>query len=152
MKKILRKSRIFAIVVVIANLFFSMAAFGQEPTVTLDQADLDYAPGETVYITGTGWKPGEIVTLEIDNLTTPEVDCGVYNPGPHELWTTVADGNGNFSASWYVNDCELNSSLFLEAYGGESGFTFEIFFTDAGPTSGIYESYIVLNKNNTGNN
>ncbi|MBA4277656.1 HYR domain-containing protein, partial [Flavobacterium sp.] len=152
MKKILRKSRIFAIVVVIANLFFSMAAFAQEPTVTLDQADLDYAPGETVYITGTGWKPGEIVTLEVANLTNPDVDCGAVTPEPHVLWTTIADEAGNFTASWYVNDCELGAQLFLEAYGKTSGFTFEIFFTDAGPTSGIYESYIVLNKNNTGNN
>ncbi|MBA4318422.1 MAG: hypothetical protein C0412_08480, partial [Flavobacterium sp.] len=141
MKTFLRKSRIFAIVFVIANLFFSSAAFGQEtvtePTVTLDQTDLDYAPGETVYITGTGWKPGELVTLEVDNLTNPDVDCGVYNPGPHELWTTVADGNGNFAASWYVNDCELGANLMLEAYGKESGFTFEIFFTDATWTLGL---------------
>jgi len=136
MKTFLRKCGIFAIVFVMANLFFSNAAFGQEtepnPTVTLDQADLDYAPGETVYITGSGWKPGEEVTLEVTNLTNPEVDCGPVNPEPHVLWTTIADEAGNFTASWYVNDCELGADLFLEAYGRESGFTFEIFFTDAG--------------------
>ncbi|SHH04527.1 hypothetical protein SAMN05443549_1131, partial [Flavobacterium fluvii] len=137
MKKILLKSRIVILVFVMANLFFSSTVFGQEPTVTLDQADLDYAPGETVGITGTGWKPGETVTLEVSNLTNPNVDCGVYNPGPHELWTTVADGNGNFTASWYVNDCELGAKLFLEAYGKESGFTFEIFFTDGNVAFGV---------------
>jgi hypothetical protein len=131
MKTFLRKSGIFAIVFVMTNLFFSNAAFGQEPSITLDQADLDYAPGETVYITGSGWKPGETVTLEVSNLTNPDVDCGPVSPEPHVLWTIVADGAGNFNASWYVNDCELGAQLFLEAYGRESGFTFEIFFTDA---------------------
>ncbi|MCI4444061.1 MAG: hypothetical protein JHC39_11230, partial [Lentimicrobium sp.] len=127
MKTFLRKFGIFAIVFVMANLFFSSAAFGQvtEPTVTLDQADLDYAPGETVYITGSGWHPGETVTLEVGNLTTPDVDCGVTNP--HLSWTVVADESGNFSASWYVNDCELGADLMLEAFGRESGFTFEMF-------------------------
>jgi hypothetical protein len=117
MKTFLRKSGIFAIVVVMANLFFSSAAFGQstEPTVTLDQADLDYAPGETVYITGTGWHPGETVTLEVGNLTNPGIDCGAINP--HLPWTVVADGVGNFTASWYVFECELGANLMLEAYG-----------------------------------
>ncbi len=105
MKTILLRSRFFAFVFLIANLFFTNVVFGQ--TVTLDQADLDYAPGETVYITGSGWHPGETVMLEVANLTNPNVDCGPVNPQPHVSWITVADGAGNFTASWYVNDCEL---------------------------------------------
>ncbi len=130
MKTFLRKSRFFIIVVVIINMFFTSAAFGQA-SVSLDQADLDYAPGETVYITGTGWQPGETITLEVSNLTNPDVDCGAVNPEPHELWTTTADAEGNFTASWYVNDCELGADLLLEAFGITSGSTYEIFFTDA---------------------
>ena len=99
-------------------------------TVTLDQADLDYAPGETVGITGTGWLPGETVTLAVANLTDPEVNCGV-SPSPHSSWTTVADGGGSFSATWYVNECEFGAELMLTADGAISGFTYEIFFTDA---------------------
>ncbi|MEN9908875.1 MAG: hypothetical protein RLZZ540_2024, partial [Bacteroidota bacterium] len=128
MKTILPQSRFLVFVFLIANMFLANVAFGQ--TVTLDQVDLDYAPGETVYITGTGWQPGETVGLEVDNLTNPAVDCGAVNPQPHELWTTVADENGNFTASWYVNDCELGADLLLGAYGNASGFTYEVFFTD----------------------
>lgn len=44
-------------IVLLSVLLIGSVSFAQE--VTLDQADLDYAPGETVYITGTGWEPGE---------------------------------------------------------------------------------------------
>jgi hypothetical protein len=128
MNTFLPNSKIFTVIFFIANMFLANGILGQ--TVTLDQADLDYAPGETVYITGTGWQPGETVTLQVDNLTDPDVDCGVVDPEPHELWTTVADGAGNFMASWYVNDCELGADLLLGAFGVSSGFTYEIFFTD----------------------
>ncbi|HTG67139.1 MAG TPA: MBG domain-containing protein, partial [Flavobacterium sp.] len=134
MKTILPQSRFFLFVFLIANLFFANVSFGQA-TVTLDQADLDYAPGETVVITGTGWHSGETVALQVDNITDPNVDCGPVTPQPHELWTVVADENGNFTASWYVNDCELNTDLMLGALGQTSGFTYELFFTDSKPSS-----------------
>ncbi|MBD0726628.1 hypothetical protein B6A10_15770, partial [Flavobacterium sp. L1I52] len=129
MKTILPFSRFLFFVFLITNLLFANISFGQ--IVMLDQADLDYAPGETVYISGSGWQPGETVILEVDNLTNPDVDCGHVTPQPHESWTTVADENGNFTASWYVNDCELGADLMLGALGSSSGFTYEVFFTDA---------------------
>ncbi|MEL1241447.1 HYR domain-containing protein, partial [Flavobacterium flavipallidum] len=128
MKTTLPTNRLLFFVFFIANLLFVNTSFGQ--IVMLDQADLDYAPGETVYITGTGWHPGETVLLEVENLTNPTVDCGPVTPPPHETWTTVADENGNFTASWYVNDCELGADLLLGALGSSSGFSYEIFFTD----------------------
>ncbi|SDJ61579.1 Ig-like domain (group 2), partial [Flavobacterium glycines] len=129
MKTILPQSRFLVFVFLLANLFFVNVSFGQ--IVMLDQADLDYAPGETVHITGSGWQPGETVMLEVANLTNPDVDCGPVNPQPHESWTIVADNEGNFTASWYVNDCELGADLLLGALGQTSGFTYEVFFTDA---------------------
>jgi len=108
-------------------LLMAVSVNGRAQTVILDQADLDYAPGETVGITGGGWLPGETVTLTISNLTNPTVYCGATNP--HQSWTVVADENGDFSASWYVNDCELGAKLMLTAESS-TGFTFELFFTD----------------------
>lgn len=35
----------------------------QAPPLILNQADLDYATDETVFITGTGFQPNEIVSL-----------------------------------------------------------------------------------------
>ncbi|WP_162174271.1 MBG domain-containing protein, partial [Flavobacterium daejeonense] len=132
MKTILPFSRFLFFVFLITNLLFANISFGQ--IVILDQVDLDYAPGETVYISGSGWQPGETIMLEVDNLTNPDVDCGPVTPQPHESWTTVADENGNFTASWYVNDCELGADLMLGALGSSSGFTYEVFFTDANVT------------------
>ncbi|WP_281225854.1 T9SS type A sorting domain-containing protein [Flavobacterium aquiphilum] len=127
MRLLLPKSPFLTFIFLIANLFFANASFGQ--TVSLDQADLDYAPGETVYITGTGWYPNEIINLQVDHLTQPIPDHGT--PDPHQPWTVVADSSGNFTASWFVTDYELGANLLLNADGLLSGYTYEVFFTDA---------------------
>ena len=148
MKTILLPKRTLVFVFFIASLLFSNISFGQ--TVLLDQADLDYAPGETVYITGFGWHPGETVILEVANLTNPNVDCGLVSPQPHVSWTTVADENGNFTASWYVNDCELGADLLLGALGETSGFTYEVFFTDAAIILTAATGGTAISANNVG--
>lgn len=61
MNSFLRKSGIFAFVLLLANLFFSGATFAQ--TIFTDQAD--YAPGATVAISGSGYLAGETVTLQV---------------------------------------------------------------------------------------
>ncbi|HSD14986.1 MAG TPA: T9SS type A sorting domain-containing protein [Flavobacterium sp.] len=130
MRTLLLKKRIWSNLILLSILLFTTLSFGQ--TVTLDQADLDYAPGETVYITGTGWQPNEVINLRIDHLTDPIPDHGT--PDPHDPWTIVADNSGNFDASWFVTEYELGSDLLLVADGSESGFTYEVFFTDGNIT------------------
>ena len=64
--------------------FFSAKAFSQA-SVSTDQPD--YAPGSTVYITGSGFAANETVTLQVlhvgggDDLTSPA----------HQPWTVTAD-------------------------------------------------------------
>ena len=60
-------------------------------TVKTDAAD--YPPGTTVNITGSGWQPGETVTLTL--VESPLIDT-------HGPFTTVADGNGNISTFRFV--------------------------------------------------
>jgi hypothetical protein len=73
-------------------------------TVTTDKPD--YAPGETVVITGTGWLPGEQIIITIEHL--------FIHPGYIEtLSPTFADGNGDFINEEYVID---ESDLF-ETFG-----------------------------------
>jgi hypothetical protein len=55
-------------------------------TVTTDQ--LDYSPGTTVVITGSGWEPGETIVLVLHE--EPQLD-------PDLLLTAVADDNGDFT-------------------------------------------------------
>ena len=73
-------------------------------TVTTDQ--LDYAPGSTAIITGTGFQAGETVVLQVLRIDINE------NSGPeHNPWQVTADGNGGFMTSWYVSLDEDGATL-----------------------------------------
>src|SRR5215469_12179288 len=69
----------------------------QTPTITTDQAD--YPPGSTVYITGSGFAPNEIVTLQV--LHDPPGGDDAIDPS-HQPWTDTADASGNISSTWLV--------------------------------------------------
>src|SRR5512138_1208172 len=66
-------------------------------TATVIQTDTsDYAPGDSVIITGSGYWPNEYVSILIKN---------VYNPGVGEInnsWTVRADSQGKFRTFWIV--------------------------------------------------
>ena len=120
MNSFLSKSGIFAVVFLMANLFFAGATFAQ--TITTDQAD--YAPGSTATITGSGFQAGEIVTLQVlhvdangDNLSSPT--------GAHAPWTVEADANGEVNSTWLVpaDQDELGALLKLTADGVTSLYT-----------------------------
>ena len=49
----------------------------------------DYSPGTTVTITGTGWVPGEAVTLTLAEVNNFD------DPHPDRTLTAVADDAGN---------------------------------------------------------
>src|ERR1043166_9639902 len=58
-------------------------------TVTTD--GVEYAPGATATITGSGFGPNDTVTLQVLHID------GLDNDDPsHIPWTVIADGNGNF--------------------------------------------------------
>jgi hypothetical protein len=112
---------LFAITLTSANVF------SQSATITTDQPD--YPPGSTVIITGTGFQPGETVTLQV--LHDPTGGDDATDPS-HLPWTVVADGSGNFSSTWTVpSDAdELGATLKLTADGQSSGLHAEVVFTD----------------------
>ena len=111
MKKLLRKTGMLAILLLLANLFFASESFGQA-TVTTDKAD--YYPGDYVVITGAGWTPGETVELHIVS------DCGCTD----EIYTAVADANGNiYNNEFLIMEWHLGASFVLNATGLSSGFT-----------------------------
>jgi trimeric autotransporter adhesin len=79
-------------------------------TVKTDQAD--YAPGTIVTITGSGWTPGETVTLTL--VESPLIDT-------HGPFTVTADASGNISNSSFVTDShDLNVKFILTAVGSAS--------------------------------
>ncbi len=96
-----------------------------EATVTTDQ--VDYYPGETVHITGTGWEPGETVELTIERDRVP-----IGGDPEIIVLSAVADENGNIANSEYlVQQEDLGASFVLTAVGQTSGRTAQTTFTDS---------------------
>jgi len=124
MRKNLSK-KFFATVLTIVSLFFVNAALGQA-TVTTDQ--LDYPPGSTVFITGSGYTPGETVVLHVAH-TPPEASDST-DPA-HEPWNVIADANGNISSDWVIDADGLGATYLLTADGQSSLLHAETIFTDA---------------------
>ncbi|WP_185094339.1 MBG-2 domain-containing protein, partial [Cesiribacter andamanensis] len=100
-----------------------VASSGYAQTVTTDKDD--YAPGEYVIVTGSGWTPGE--TVEFDFHETPRV-C----TSDHHYRSTVADENGDIYYDQYlINIKHLGVSFVLTATGQTSGSIATAYFTDA---------------------
>src|SRR5437667_5847101 len=72
----------------------------------------DYAPGTIVTITGSGWQPGETVTLSM--VESPLIDT-------HPTMTAVADAFGNISNNQFSPDMhDLDVRFYLTATGSQS--------------------------------
>ena len=90
-------------------------------TVKTDAAD--YPPGSIVTITGTGWQPGETVTLSM--VESPLIDT-------HPTMTAVADAFGNISNNQFSPDVhDVDVRFYLTATGSQSQA--QNTFTDANP-------------------
>lgn len=106
-----------------------LIAFGivsglQAAEVTTDK--LDYAPGETALITGTGFAPREAVECQV--VHSDGLDTG----NGHDPWSVRTDANGDFSATWYVDpDDSAWATFILTAIGKKSGLVASTVFTDA---------------------
>jgi hypothetical protein len=110
----------FAAVFLLA-LALGGTALAQSATVMTDKAD--YAPGTIVTITGSGWQPGETVTLQF--VESPLVDT-------HPDLTAVADANGNiFNNQFSPDEHDADITFTLTATGGTSGLQAQTTFTDS---------------------
>ncbi|MFE3867087.1 MBG domain-containing protein [Flavobacterium sp. LS2P90] len=132
MKTFLPKSGLLTLVFLITNLFFASVAFGQA-TVSTDL--LDYPPGSTAIITGSGFQAGETVILLVEHVG--EEPMGT-DPQYHQPWIVVANSIGNIATSWYVPTVEegdaLGATFLLTADGMTSLLHAEATFTDANYT------------------
>ncbi|WP_263418906.1 MBG domain-containing protein [Terriglobus albidus] len=108
-------------VVVVGGSNLDSTEFYGFPTVKTDASD--YPPGSTVHIFGSGWIPGETVSLTL--LESPLIDT-------HGPYSAIADANGNISNDSYATDeHDLNVSFGLTAAGSKAqAFNW---FTDSNP-------------------
>ncbi len=128
MDTFLRNSKIFTVVFFIANMFLANVAFGQTvPSVATDL--LDYPPGATAIITGSGFQAGETVTLLVEHVGDDPLGT---DEEYHQPWDVVADDYGNFETSWYVptDGDALGATFLLTADGQSSERHAEWMFTD----------------------
>jgi hypothetical protein len=101
------------------------SATSTSATVSTDKPD--YPPFDTVTVSGTGWQPGETVSLLFHETPQNHQDRTI---------TAVADGSGNIrNRDYSTDDLSLNVSIALTATGQTSGRVATVTFTD-GPCVG----------------
>jgi hypothetical protein len=104
----------------VAHFSVGSGGDGTGPTVTTDK--LDYQPGDTVTISGSGWWAGETVELLL------EEDPATHDP---HVFASVADSAGDFeNRDFVVQEEHLGVTFTLTATGLTSGLTAGGVFTD----------------------
>lgn len=98
------------------------ATTSPSPTITSDKAD--YAPGELVTLTGSGWNDGESVNIKVNDT---------YGASWSHNVDVTADASGNITDSfnlpdWFVSDYDVTAT------GAQSG-TVRTTFTDSNPNA-----------------
>lgn len=103
------------------------------PSVSTDYAD--YAPGDTVVITGSGFDANDTITLLVAHSDgTPVGGAG------HDPFAVISDESGNFSATWFVDPDDSGGSVFLLTADCAHGLHAETTFTDTIPGHGVVTS------------
>jgi MBG domain-containing protein/YDG domain-containing protein/CARDB protein/galactose oxidase-like protein/Kelch motif protein len=91
-------------------------------TIETDQSD--YSPGTPVIISGSGWQPGEAVSLYMQAIP----DTANVPP----LMTTTADAGGNIlDGAWSPDETDLGARFYLTGVGASSGQQAQNTFTDS---------------------
>jgi hypothetical protein len=115
--------KLWRTVAALAGMALLLALVTSRGTLADVQTDRDdYAPGETVTITGDGMEPGETVVVEV-----------YYPDGTLAQLEVVADENGNFTVTFVLPGPEapVYGTYTVVATGLTSGNVFTTTFTDA---------------------
>ena len=104
----------FTLIAVGASGATARASFNRIASARTERTD--YRPGETVAISGAGFQPGELVTLQVVQMSS------LLDVSSHAPFNVVSDANGNISASWQAPASGFGGSMFkFTATGGASG-------------------------------
>jgi hypothetical protein len=105
---------------------FATVATPSGATFTTDKDD--YAPGETLNLSGTGWQPADVLDVHLDEIPQnhPPVD-----------WTIAVDENGAFTDGTYVvQQSDAGVTFDITATSRATGETVTATFTDDPPLPG----------------
>src|SRR5215217_548687 len=82
----------------------------------------DYAPGDVVHFTGSGWQPGHVLDIVLtDDPLTHE---------PHTWMVTVGDDGTFHDHTYVVDEDDLNVTFTLVATDPATGQSLTVIFTD----------------------
>ncbi|WP_139839225.1 YDG domain-containing protein, partial [Christiangramia flava] len=124
MKKILLSSEAVKMFFCTFLLTLIFSGFGYAQTVATDKDD--YAPGEYVIITGTGWTPGEKVVFTFEEDPKPETCINSHN------FFTYASGAGDiYYDEFLIKENHVGVAFVLTALGSDSKLIANAYFTDA---------------------
>jgi len=113
--------RFFFRLCVCASLLLVSTTAASAQSITTDKSD--YAPGETVIITGTGWMAGEQVIMVVHEAPPLNADVTL---------SSVASASGSFTNKGFVVPSNADLSTYtVDATGVSSGLTAEATFADA---------------------
>jgi len=93
------------------------------PTVETDKSQ--YAPGDQVSITGSGWLPAESVTLSLVKSPSGQPVAPLY---------ATADAMGNITAAYTISSSGPSGTYYLTAVRGTSNLQAQAMFRDATAT------------------
>jgi len=106
---------------------FESRALLSAVTATLVTDLADYQPGATAVFTGAGFQPGEVVELQVlHDASTPAIE----GAAGHETWSVIADANGSFTTTWFVNPDDSVGAAFDLIATGSAGSSARTTFTD----------------------
>ncbi|HET7456053.1 MAG TPA: MBG domain-containing protein [Gemmatimonadaceae bacterium] len=107
---------------VVRTLLVTAAGAGNTGAATIKTDKADYAPGEIVTFTGTGWTPGETVSINLHENPTEHAD---------KLLAAVADSTGAIMNNQYAPEAhDVGVAYYVTAKGGTSGLIAQTSFTD----------------------
>src|SRR5688572_15685773 len=89
--------KIFLIPTLLFFVFILPGIAFSQAVVATDK--LDYPPGDTVLISGTGFAPMEEITLLVEHMDSGLV---ITDSVVHQPWQVFADADGNFFSSWII--------------------------------------------------
>jgi hypothetical protein len=114
------------LVCVWALFSLSLGASAAAQSIATDKTD--YVPGNIVTVTGSGFQPGELVTLVFSETPPFNADATV---------SSTADDSGGFTNGDFVVPANADLTSFtVVATGVSSGLTAQTTFTDALPAKG----------------
>ncbi len=116
---------LFVVAASLAGALGTASIDAAQLSATVIQTDTsDYAPGDSVIISGTGFWADETVRIDVSNL---------YNPGVGDTaqpWDVVADEMGAFQTVWIVPIEGVDQTYLVTAFGLNSQISASVTFTD----------------------